>query len=158
MVPKFLVFILSLRKVRLYWSPKWPSLFKISNRSNVSTNHLKGMILSFQNNISNQQRITEHSKPNWEHDNTREKSNTWEAFWRGAARCRWLCGQEDTLVAEKDTSLGVRRPLSPVEGSCVAGGSRVRSISLCPPSLSRRCAFVNLKSPYLILFGNGLWF
>ena len=35
--------------------------FKISNRSNVSTKHLKGMILSFQNNISNQQRITERS-------------------------------------------------------------------------------------------------
>ena len=38
MVPKFLVFVLSLRKVHLYWSPKCPLLFKIGvNALFVST-------------------------------------------------------------------------------------------------------------------------
>ena len=54
-----------------------------------------------------------------------------------AARCQWLCELNDTLMAEKDTLLGGRRPPSLAEeGGVAASTARVLSIIL---SLS--CAF-----------------
>ena len=56
-----------------------------------------------------------------------------------AARCQWLCELNDTLMTEKDTLLGGRRPPSLAEeGGVAASTARVLSIILSP-SLS--CAF-----------------
>ena len=50
-----------------------------------------------------------------------------------AARYQWLCELNDTLMTEKDTLLGGRRPPSLAEeGNVAASTARVLSITLSP--------------------------
>ena len=107
-------------------------------------------------NIPNQQRIIEHSKPNfkwndnihskllrkrnaylfnWEHNNMREKSNICEVFRRVEEERCGVGGYVSKKTHQWLASLGVRMPPSPAEGRGVASGSH-GSLNLFLPLLS----------------------
>ena len=54
-------------------------------------------------------------------------------LWLSEERSQWLCELNDTLMTEKDTLLGGRRPSSLAEeGGVAASTARVLSITLSP--------------------------